>query len=1130
VTRRPAFWIVFAFLGVGGAVTGVRLFSDALPTVALDITLDRGEALARAAELAGEYGWGAPDDRSAASFGLVDDEVQTYVELEGGGRDVFAGLSGRGLYEPFQWRVRRFAEHRVEEVLVSFTPTGDPYGFRLRLSEEEAAGGNLDGPAARSLAESTAQDWGVDIGAYRLLDSSQETLPGGRLDHHLVYERAGEAVAEGRFRLRLGVSGSRPSELTHTVFVPEAFSRRYDDMRSTNDAIALVSQALFMLVFVVLGAGVGSALLLRRRWLEWRAPLAWGAVIAFVFGLNNVNQMPLSWMSYDTALSSSNFVLQQLGSAAAIGLLGTPLIAFFLMAGESLGRRAFGHHLQQWRFWSPQVASSTTALGMTTAAYLLLGLQLGYVMLFYLGTQRLEGWWSPADALVQPDLLATYLPWLQAVSLALFAAFWEESIFRAVPIACAALLGARFGRRGLWIAISVVGQALVFAAAHANYAQQPPYARVVELTGPALLWGLVYLRFGLVPTILTHFLYDLSLISVVLFESRALVDQGVIIVAGLVPLGVVLVSRVRAGARPRPPEWAFNGAWSPRTAASPPAVVDEPPTDRAAPSPARADASRKWRWPGWVVPTAGVLGALLWVGARLSHDPPPPLWGDAEAAVAAAHAALRAEGAPVDTWSSERTAGAGPNEGRDYVFEEAGAEAYAQLRGTYVDAPRWVVRLVDWRGDPEARVEEYRAWVGDSGRVIRTYHAVPEGRAGPSLDGDAARELATSAATTRLGLTRERLREVEAEESSLPGRTDWTFTFTELGLLEDVDGEARVEVRIAGDEVVDVSRELRVPEAWVRERREVESRRLIMGGGLLLLLVVGLVAAAVGGVVAWSRGTLARGVVVRLALPVAAAMALSEANAWPTSVTAFSTAQPWAFQAGALALALLLAAVVAAPGIGFVGALAATWLSPGRVRAPRGAAVALGVLLAGLIAGARAVFPSAPRLPDYSGAGAFVPFLDAPLRAVTPYLLLTSGLLVVLAVIERGRRRQLVRSVVTTVLAVSAVVLVPPTLQASLPVWAVAALGNAVVLFGGMRVLSNDPLLVPGLVGTVTALDSVGFALDAPHVGARLGGVLAALTVGALAWSGTRLLARLSERPPSPSQSAEETRASVGSL
>ena len=103
------------------------------------------------------------------------------------------------------------------------------------------------------------------------------------------------------------------------------------------------------------------------------------------------------------------------------------------------------------------------------------------MVLFYLGTSRLEGWWTPAEALVQPDLLATYMPWLQAVSVSLFASFWEESVFRAVPIACAALIGARYGRRNLWIWGAVVVQAVVFAAGHANYPQLPAYARVVEL-------------------------------------------------------------------------------------------------------------------------------------------------------------------------------------------------------------------------------------------------------------------------------------------------------------------------------------------------------------------------------------------------------------------------------------------------------------------------------------------------------------------------------------------------------------------------------------------------------------------------------------------------------------------------
>ena len=45
----------------------------------------------------------------------------------------------------------------------------------------------------------------------------------------------------------------------------------------------------------------------------------------------------------------------------------------------------------------------------------------------------------------------------------------EECVFRAVPLALGALIGARYGRRGLGIAIAFVLQAVIFGAAHANY-------------------------------------------------------------------------------------------------------------------------------------------------------------------------------------------------------------------------------------------------------------------------------------------------------------------------------------------------------------------------------------------------------------------------------------------------------------------------------------------------------------------------------------------------------------------------------------------------------------------------------------------------------------------------------------
>ncbi len=52
------------------------------------------------------------------------------------------------------------------------------------------------------------------------------------------------------------------------------------------------------------------------------------------------------------------------------------------------------------------------AAALDSVVTVLSELGIGYLVLFYLGTSRLDGWWSPAGALVQPDLLATYMPWL----------------------------------------------------------------------------------------------------------------------------------------------------------------------------------------------------------------------------------------------------------------------------------------------------------------------------------------------------------------------------------------------------------------------------------------------------------------------------------------------------------------------------------------------------------------------------------------------------------------------------------------------------------------------------------------------------------------------------------------------
>ncbi len=631
MTRKPAFWIILTLLGLAGSVLALRLFPVAFPILSVDIEMDRQGALDQARDFADRFQWEPAEFRQAASFGQLDPAFQTYMELEGGGLEEINRLVGEGVFSLYAWRVRQFAEGMVEEAEIRFTPSGEPYGFRLRLSEE-TPGVNLDPEQARERAlYEASNDWGMDPSLYEFLESSQEEKPGGRLDHTFVYERADLALGEARVRIRLGMAGDRLTEVTPFLHVPEGFLRRYQDTRNANESISLAGTILFLLLFLVLGGGVGTVHLLKNRWIEWKAPLAWGGLVAGLMALSGVNSLPLSWMGYDTAIPPQLHVATAVVTAIITLVAGTLFLALVFMAGEGMMRLGFPHHIQQWKMWSPGVANSTPAMGRTVAPYLILGIELGFVVVFYLVTSRFLGWWSPASALVEPDFLATYLPWLTAVSTSLFAAFSEEITFRAIPIGAAAILGRRYGRPGLWIWSAVIVQALVFGAAHANYPQQPAYARVVEIFPTYLAWGAICVYFGLIPSIIGHFTYDLVFFSLPLFAAETpgiWLDRFMVIAAGTLPLAIVFVVRWRKGGVSAAPDWALNRNWSPPAKSAPaatlPRVMGSPRAGRKRPT--RCSRSRatglfvpgpdrgSGSWPCWAWPSGGQ--------ASIRKDPP----------------------------------------------------------------------------------------------------------------------------------------------------------------------------------------------------------------------------------------------------------------------------------------------------------------------------------------------------------------------------------------------------------------------------------------------------------------------------------------------------------------------------
>lgn len=1115
--RKPAFWVALTVVSAASTAVAVRLFPSAFSIVQLEITMDREGALAAAREIMRREGLGPPGYRQAASFSL-DSEAQTFVELEGGGKEAFTRMLRDGLYAAYAWRVRHFREGEKNETLIRFRPDGQPYGFEERL-REDAPGAALTPEAARALAEKRGRaSWNIDLTPYTLVEQSHERRPSGRIDHTFTYERRAPVLNEGRYRLRLVVSGDRLTEATHFIKIPDAFSRRYQEMRAANEAIGLGSAIAMLLLYVVGGIAVSLFFLLRQRWVVARPALLWGVGVAGLQALSSLNNWPLMWMEYDTALSRATFIGQQLATLAASFVGFAILFGFSFMAAESLTRRAFGHHPRLWQVWSVPAAASTSVLGQTAGGYLLVGIFFAYEVLLYFYATRLLGWWAPSEALIHPDVLATYFPWLSAIANSFQAGFWEECLFRAVPLAGAALIGDRFGTRRLAIAIAMVTQAIVFGAGHAPYPTQPSYARPVELMIPSIGFGLLYLAFGLLPGIVLHFAFDVVWFALPLFVSSASgvwIDRLMVIALTLVPLWVVLGARRRAGRWSELPETYLNRTWTPPPV---PAVAQTPPpvVTREAFGP-RAIL-------GWIA--AGVTGLVAWVAIAEFQTDIGPLPVSRRQAEQAARSALAVRGMTLGPgWRVMPVPENGQDDSHRYVWEHA-RPRFRDLLGRYLATPHWRVRIATFQGDQDTRAEEWIVLVNERGKAERVGHVLPEARPAASLGEVQARALALRTIQERFSLEPAKLREVSASPSKLPARTDWVFTFEDLTVPpiplpgstdRSARAEARVEVAIAGREVVRARPFIHLPEQWERRRRaEQTTARIvqIISSALTIGLVV---TAAILAIIAWSRGRFARPVFLAVGGLVLLVSAAGAVNEWPSLVAQLLTQLPFRLQLAMLLGAGTVALLVMAGALGLAAGALPRWMGPPGLLAER-PALALGVAagLAGAALSACASWlrtPPGPTWPTVEPLGNLSPVAAAALGPITDVVSRSIVLLLVFTALDRltggwTKRRLLWGGL----MVVAGILLGAAPAAGRISGWlAAGALTGAALLAAYVWLFRRDLTLVPIAVAMSTALDRVREAAQRAFPGALAGGLAAAVLVLLVGFWLFRLLRRASD-------------------
>jgi hypothetical protein len=548
--------------------------------------------------------------------------------------------------------------------------------------------------------------------------------------------------------------------------------------------------------------------------------------------------------------------------------------------------------------------------------YALAALGFAYVTLFYVATRALLGWWVPTGTLDDPNQIASPLPWAPALGLATFAGTWEESIFRAVPLALLAIWARGRANRTWWLALGVVVTALVFGFGHANYQSWPAYSRGAELFLEAALWAVLYMRVGLPTTVVAHALYDLTWFGLFSLHGTGTayrVTFAIVLTAFLLPALAVAqgwLARRRALAAgvalPEPPRL---GDWRPADVAHAAAPAEAVELPVGAVRPATHTTTR-----------AAAAVALVALLARLLWPRPTPLGPPFDAApervAAAADSAARARGAdlaPLRRFVT--TDGESYGDVRRFLEQtqgrDAGARTLGALATTYLPASWWQVRYARTAGTVAERAEEWQVRVLPDGRVLDVAHVVPEAQPGASPSPDSARAVARRALDLA-GVSRATLREANLEQTPRPARLDTRAEFEDTAAHLGAGATARVRVSLAGDRVLAVRRLVRLPESFDRAERERASRRALivaLAGIGLFALVVGLIVVALRRPL---RPDMPRLVDRRVGIALGAGAAVASVGAWangiPAILAAWPTQTPWSTY---LAQAALSAAILA---------------------------------------------------------------------------------------------------------------------------------------------------------------------------------------------------------------------------
>ncbi len=494
--------MLITLLGMIGIFVFLSFYDRAMPNAAIDLKYSREQISQLAITQLHEFGFSPDGFEFALSFN-EDNIASYYLQRTLGIEETNIRLSNEKWPLHF-WSARWYKPLEKEEFFIQFSPQGELLGFE-HIVAEDAPGAAIAIDQAQITAEkflTQYSNW--DEADWEQVEASSEAMSAGRVDHTFVWKSKQFSAGESELRYSITVQGDQVGHLNYWIRVPETFNR---DFAAERNRAGFINDTAFFLGFAgfLLAAAAGFSIARpdMRRILR-------PTLLSFIVSLAaSLNLIPLYRSYYNTTQDYTLFWMMNIVGALFSALFFSLLVFISWGGGQGISKliwpnqdRILTRGLNRWIEFS-RSAWRGLMIG---------GIDLGYVVMFYLFATRVLGWWSPVTA-EYSDMYATPFPFLQAFDIGLNAALSEELLFRLIGITVFLWVF----RKQRWLAVLIPG--MLWAFAHTSYVSYPIYARGIELTINAVIMGIVFLKFDLFTTLMAHFTYNMIITAMPLLRS-----------------------------------------------------------------------------------------------------------------------------------------------------------------------------------------------------------------------------------------------------------------------------------------------------------------------------------------------------------------------------------------------------------------------------------------------------------------------------------------------------------------------------------------------------------------------------------------------------------------------------------